>query len=221
MRELKVKCRNMLRNLCFLPLPPPFAAESYLAQIAGKPATALARWQMQPLIAKWQKQEEDSGRMTISGSVGLVFPMDLWLHVPVTSLTSTRSLHRTRPPVLCKSKSPTASGAAETRPSGRVLRGDDLLDDGSLDAAPAVPARARCSFQPGRSLQPEFAGSVRDEASWVQRDVVLHPAAKFSQSYQCREERRAGAKAANPIFAPTAVFWRLQPGLDLLQVARE
>ena len=152
---------------------------------------------------------------------GPCFPHGSLLHVPVTSLTSTRSMHRftVRP----SSASPKAQRLrAPPKPVRRAeFYAGTILDDGSLDAAPAVPARARCSFQPGRSLQPEFAGSVRDEASWVQRDVVLHPAAKFSQSYQCREERGGGAKAANPIFAPTAVFWRLQPGLDLLQVARE
>ena len=94
--------------------------------------------------------------MTISGRPWALFCR--LLHVPVTRRVSSR-VHCPSPD-LCNSKTPTAE--APPRP----VRGSEFY--AGLDAAPAAELyrRARCSFEPGRSLQPEFAaGSVRDEAS--------------------------------------------------------
>ena len=75
-RELKGKCRNLLRNLCFLALPPPFATESNLARASPENQRQLSRKCSHSLL---------NGRnrlLTISGSCwldrrGLVFPMDV------------------------------------------------------------------------------------------------------------------------------------------------
>ena len=117
---------------------------------------------MQPLIAKWQQQEQFL-TMAISGSVGLVFPMDVAACAGDEAPVHPFGASSVRP----ISASPKAQRTrAPPKPVRRAEFYAGSILDGSLDAAPAVPARARCSFEPGRSLQPEFAGSVRDEASW-------------------------------------------------------
>ena len=134
------KCRNLLCNLCFLPLPPPFATESYLAQIAGKPATAPA--QMQPLIAKWHHDQADDDKRK---TVGLVLPIAACAGdeagVQPGALPVPRSLQL---------QNPNGRGAAAPRPWVGVLRGF-----GCSSCSRVVPARSlqlRAGSQPAAGV---------------------------------------------------------------------